>query len=165
MAPVAQGMWYVTRLLNTLMESRYWKDTTVFLTWDDYGGFYDHVPPPVVDAEGYGPRVPTLIISPYAKPGYIAHDVYDFTSMLKFIEYRWGLSHLTARDGHADDMRDVFDFDEKPNLPLVISIPPNLTEVKGMTHGQNCEYVPLAPVDLAEPTFGWPQPTREPRPQ
>jgi phospholipase C len=163
MVPVAQGMWYVTSLLNALMESPYWKDTVVFLTWDDYGGFYDHVPLPIVDAYGYGPRVPTLVISPYAKPGYISHNVYDFTSMLKFIEQRWGLSHLTARDGRADDMRDVFNFGPKPNPPLVIPIPPNLPEVRGITNGQNCEYVPFGPVDLTNPTFHWPREGSKPR--
>jgi phospholipase C len=92
-APVAQGMWYVTNLLNALMQSPYWKDTVVFLTWDDYGGFYDHVPPPMMDVFGYGPRVPTIVISPYAKPGYISHYTYDFTSPLKFIEERFHLPH------------------------------------------------------------------------
>ena len=77
------------------MGSPYWKDTVVFLAWDDYGGFYDHVPPPIVDSFGYGPRVPALVISPYAKPGYISHFTYDFTSILKFIEVRFGLPHLT----------------------------------------------------------------------
>jgi len=123
----ARGMWYVTRLVNALMASSYWKDSVIFLTWDDYGGFYDHVFPPDVDAFGYGPRVPMIVISPYAKPGYIADGVYDFTSVLKFIEERWGLSHLTARDGKARDMRDVFDFDQKPNPPLVIPVPENLS--------------------------------------
>jgi phospholipase C len=124
--PVANGMWYVTRLVNALMESPYWKDTLVVLTWDDYGGFYDHVPPPTVDAYGYGPRVPTLFLSPYAKPGYISHYVYDFTSVLKFIEERWGLPHLTARDDRANDLRDVFDFEQTPNPPLVIPVPKGL---------------------------------------
>ena len=115
LAPVAKGMWYVTGLLNALMGSPYWKDTVVFLAWDDYGGFYDHVPPPIVDAFGYGPRVPAIVISPYAKPGYISHFIYDFTSVLKFIEVRFGLPHLTARDGLANDMHDCFDFNQEPN--------------------------------------------------
>lgn len=125
-APVAQGMWYVTRLLNALMQSPYWKDTVVFLSWDDYGGFYDHVAPPDVDAFGYGPRVPTIVISPFAKAGYIAHKTYDFTSVLKFIEVRFGLPHLTTRDRGANAMLDCFDFGKKPTPALVIPIPPNL---------------------------------------
>jgi phospholipase C len=125
-APVAQGMWYVTKLVNALMQSPSWKDSVIFITWDDFGGFFDHVAPPEVDAYGYGPRVPTIVISPYAKPGYISHYVYDFTSMLKFIEDRFGLPNLTVRDGRADNMLDCFDFDQPPNPPLLIPIPESL---------------------------------------
>lgn len=143
-APVAQGMWYVTKLVNALMESSYWKDTVIFLTWDDYGGFYDHAQPPMIDAYGYGPRVPTIVISPYARRSYISHHIYDFTSMLKFIEMRFGLPHLTQRDNHADDMQDCFDFSKEPNPPLVISVPANLTSVTG--RGNFCTYPPSIPV-------------------
>ncbi|MGH9432670.1 MAG: phospholipase C [Terriglobia bacterium] len=125
--PVAQGMWYVTRLVNDLMKSRYWANSVIFLTWDDYGGFYDHVPPPQVDAFGCGPRVPLLIISPYAKQGYITHQTGDFTSLLRFIEERFGLRYLTARDHFANDMTDAFDFSQTPNPPLVIAVPQGLT--------------------------------------
>ncbi len=126
-APIAEGMWHVTKLINALMKSPYWKDSVVFLTWDDYGGYYDHVPPPEVDAFGYGPRVPMIVISPYAKPSYIAHNTYDLTSVLKFIEVRWNLGHLTARDDRARGMFSAFDFNQTPNPPLVIPIPSNLT--------------------------------------
>ena len=122
----ADGMWYVTKLVNALMASPYWKDSVIFLTWDDYGGFYDHVPPPEMDAYGLGPRVPMLVISPYAKPGYISRYTYEFCSVLKFVEERWKLRHLTARDHWANDMRDCFDFDQEPAAPLLISIPSNL---------------------------------------
>lgn len=150
-APVAQGMWYVTKLVNALMESPSWKDSVIFLTWDDYGGFYDHVPPPTVDAFGYGPRVPTIVISPYAKPGHISHHIYDFTSMLKFIEERWSLQHLTARDGRANNMADCFDFEQKPNAPLIIPVPPDLSAVRGRTSGPICNFIPFVSTDLAEP--------------
>ena len=143
-APVAQGMWYVTNLLNALMKSPYWKDTAVFLTWDDYGGFYDHVPPPPVDAFGYGPRVPTIVISPYAKSGYVSHYVYDFTSTLKFAEERWGLKHLTARDHFADDMRDCFNFEQTPIPPLVIPVPPDFVTVTGSS--PYCLYESRVPI-------------------
>jgi phospholipase C len=141
--PVANGMWYVTRLVNALMESRYWHDALVVLTWDDYGGFYDHVPPPTVDAFGYGPRVPALFLSPYAKPGYISHYVYDFASVLKFIEERWGLGHLTARDDRANDLRDVFDFQQTPNPPLVTPLP---KDFHPQTVEPFCEYPPSVPL-------------------
>ncbi len=142
--PVAQGMWYVTKLVNALMQSPYWKDSVVFLTWDDYGGFYDHVPPPLVDAYGYGPRVPAIVISPYAKRGFIAHHVYDFTSTLKFIEVRWNLGHLTARDDRALDMSDCFNFNQPANPPLIISIPKNLPSV--MDPKDYCLYPASVPI-------------------
>ena len=122
----ADGMWYVTKLVNALMESPYWRDSVIFLTWDDYGGFYDHVAPPEIDAEGLGPRVPMLVISPYARPNYVSHYAYEFSSVLRFIEERWGLHHLTPRDHWANDMRECFDFGQQPNSPLTIPIPPNL---------------------------------------
>jgi len=123
--PLDQGMWYVTRIINALMKSPDWGSTAVFLTWDDYGGFYDHVPPPEVDAYGYGPRVPMLVISPYAKRDYVSHYTYDFTSVLKFIEERWSLPHLTARDDRANDMRDCFNFDRPPRdtHELIMEVP------------------------------------------
>jgi phospholipase C len=155
-APVAQGMWYVTKLVNALMDSPYWKDCVIFLTWDDYGGFYDHVPPPMMDSYGYGPRVPMLIISPYAKPDYISHRTYDFTSPLRFIEERFGLGHLTARDHRADDMRDAFDFNQQPNGPLVIPVPSKLPSSKGE---QFCTYPPLVPLprEVRAPAGGPPR--------
>lgn len=121
--PLKQGMWYVTRLINTVMQSPYWKNSVIFLCWDDYGGFYDHVTPPEVDAYGYGPRVPMIVISPYAKPDYISHETYDLTSVLKFIEVRWHLKHLTMRDHGANDMLDCFDFNQVPVTPLVFHVP------------------------------------------
>lgn len=120
-ADARQGMWHVTHLVNALMNSPYWKDSVIILTWDDYGGFYDHVPPPNVDKYGYGPRVPALIISPYAKGGVICHTHFDFTSPLKLIEERFGLEPLTERDAKAADMLDCFDFQQKPLEPDVIT--------------------------------------------
>jgi phospholipase C len=93
----------------------------VFLTWDDFGGFYDHVPPPVVDNFGFGPRVPLLIISPLAKPGYVTHTTLEFSSVLKFIEQRFGLDALTARDSQSNDLLDSFDFTQDPLPPLVLN--------------------------------------------
>lgn len=120
-ADSARGMWHVTQLVNSIMQSRYWKDTAIIVTWDDFGGFYDHVAPPAVDAYGLGPRVPALIISPYAKPGYICHTQYDFTSPLKLVEERYGLAPLTQRDRKANDLTDCFDFNQKPLAPDVIT--------------------------------------------
>ena len=141
--PLAQGMWYVTRVVNALMQSPYWKNTVIFLSWDDYGGFYDHVPPPEVDAYGYGPRVPNLVISPYAKANFVSHYTYDLTSILKFIEVRWHLKHLTPRDGRANSMADCFDFNQAPLPPEVIPVPTGLKSVLYPVHITYPPYVHL----------------------
>jgi phospholipase C len=142
--PVPQGMWYVTRLINALMKSKYWANSVVFLTWDDYGGFFDHVPPPEVDAFGYGPRVPLLVISPYAKPGYVTSELGGFSSILKFMEERFKLQHLTKRDDYASDMSDAFDFNQNPNPPLIIPVPANLPPSHYREY--NCGYPPSVPI-------------------
>lgn len=120
-ADSARGMWHVTGLINAVMQSPAWSNSVIIVTWDDFGGFYDHVPPPQVDKYGYGFRVPALIISPWAKPGYICHVHYDFTSPLKLIEDHFGLPSLASRDHDANDMLDCFDFQQKPNPPDVIT--------------------------------------------
>jgi phospholipase C len=117
------GMWYTTNFINALMKSPYWKNTLLVVTWDDYGGFYDHVAPPQVDKYGYGPRVPTIIISPYAKTGYIDHTRYDFTSVLRTIENRFKLQPLTSRDSEATDLRNSMNFNQQPLPPFLITNP------------------------------------------
>lgn len=120
-ADSARGMWHVTGLVNAVMSGPAWKDSVIIVTWDDYGGFYDHVPPPQVDKYGYGFRVPALIISPWSKPGFICHVHYDFTSPLKLIEDHYGLPPLATRDEAANNMLDCFNFKQKPNPPDVIT--------------------------------------------
>jgi phospholipase C len=109
---------WTTDIVNAVMDSPMWKDTAIFITWDDYGGFYDHVPPPQVDRFGFGFRVPLLTISPYAKPGYIDSQLGEFSSVLRFIEDNWGLSQLTHRDRDAFNLSYVFDFEQEPRAPL-----------------------------------------------
>jgi phospholipase C len=96
--------------VNAIMRSRFWKDTAIIVTWDDFGGFYDHVAPPRTSRWGLGPRVPALIISPYARRGHVDHTVYDFTSVLAFIEERFVLQPLTDHDASANPLRGSFDF-------------------------------------------------------
>ena len=103
------------------MKGPNWNSTVVFLLWDDFGGFYDHAPPPALDIYGLGPRVPLLIISPWVKPGSVVHTQYEFSSMLKFVETIFGLPALTQRDAQAADMLDAFDFAQQPLPPLVLS--------------------------------------------
>jgi phospholipase C len=97
-------------IVNKLGDSGYWGGVAVFVTYDDYGGFYDHVAPPQVDQFGYGFRVPCLVISPFAKAGFIDSTVNDHTSILKFVEERYALSALSTRDAAANGMLEAFDF-------------------------------------------------------
>ena len=119
-ASVCLGENWTVEQLNALMQGPEWNSTVVFLTWDDFGGFYDHVAPPVVDNFGFGPRVPLLIISPWVKPGLITHTTLEFSSVLKFIEQRFDLDPLTQRDQNANDLTGVFDFHQDPLPPLIL---------------------------------------------
>jgi phospholipase C len=115
-----RGENWTVEQLNAVMNGPDWNSTAVFLTWDDFGGFYDHVPPPSLDQFGLGPRVPLLIISPYSRRGYISHTNYEFSSFLAFVEKRFGLPALTKRDQAANNMLDSFDFDQRPLPPLIL---------------------------------------------
>ena len=108
---VCVGENWTVRHVNAIMKSKYWKSTAIFITWDDYGGFYDHVPPPQYDIMGLGPRVPMLIISPWAKQGFVDKTEYEFSSVLKFMETVFGLECMTPRDCQADNMLNAFDFE------------------------------------------------------
>jgi phospholipase C len=110
--------WTVDQL-NAIMQGPDWSTTAVFITWDDFGGFYDPVAPQNPDYYGYGPRVPMLIISPYSNPGAVVHTPYEFSSVLKFVETRYNLSSLMLRDADAADMTDAFNFTQTP-LPALI---------------------------------------------
>jgi phospholipase C len=139
-ARVSVGQDHVTRVINAIMSSKDWNSTAIFLAWDDWGGFYDHVKPPRVDGQGYGLRVPGLVISPYARRGYVDHQVLSFDAYLKFIEDDFmGGQRIGPGDGRPDGRPDVrenakqlgnllkdFDFTQKPRKPLLLPrIPPN----------------------------------------
>jgi phospholipase C len=158
---IAAGMDYVTSIVNLVMASPYWNNTAIFLTWDDWGGFYDHVVPPIADRnvtktpiQGFGIRVPGLLISPYAKPGYIDHSVYSDDSYATFLEdlFAGGARLNPAQLGNPDNrptIRDAltsvksirgksvslgnlmneFDFRQTKLSPLILSalIPANIT--------------------------------------
>jgi phospholipase C len=117
---VCIGENWTVQMLNALMQGPDWSSTAVFLTWDDFGGFYDHVPPQHIDTYGLGFRVPLLIISPYAKKNAIDHTPYEFSAMLRFAEDILGLSTLTSRDKRANTMMGAFDFTQSPRSPLVL---------------------------------------------
>jgi phospholipase C len=134
-ASIAAGQAYVTTLINAAMKSPDWYSTAIFLTWDDWGGFYDHVAPPVVDENGYGLRVPGIVISPYAKQGYIDHQVLSHDAYAKFIEdvFLNGDRIDPKTDGRPDsrpsvrenmpqlgDLSSDFDFSQTPRAPLIL---------------------------------------------
>ncbi|WP_426997068.1 alkaline phosphatase family protein [Pseudarthrobacter sp. N5] len=138
-ARISTGQAYVTGLINTIMTGPDWDSTAIFLSWDDWGGFYDHVAPPAVDGNGYGLRVPGMVISPYAKKGYVDHQVLSHDAYLKFIEddFLHGQRLDPATDGRPDprpgvrednpqlgDLTNDFDFNQPPADPMVL---PNAT--------------------------------------
>ena len=132
--------WFV-RNMNALMQGPDWSSTAVFLVWDDFGGFYDHVAPPQIDPFGLGPRVPFLIISPYARRGYISHTTYSFESILKTFEEIANVPLLSARDRTLPDTLDSFDFNQRPAPPLIL---PQRSCPAGPTKAQFERYLPAA---------------------
>jgi phospholipase C len=139
---ISDGVAYVTSLVNAVMRGPDWNSTAIFLAWDDWGGFYDHVVPPKVDANGYGLRVPGLVISPYAKKGYIDHQTLSFDAYNKFIEddFLGGQRLDPATDGRPDprltvredapslgDVAADFDFNQKPRPPRLLPVRPKTT--------------------------------------
>jgi len=110
------GPQWVASIVNAIGKNKtLWDSTAIFVTWDDWGGYYDHVVPPSVDWDGLGIRVPLIVLSPYAKQGYITHAQYDFASILKSIEGWQGLPAMTARDKAASAVwSDMFDFTQSP---------------------------------------------------
>ncbi len=104
------GPSWVASIVNAIGSSKYWGNTAIIITWDDWGGFYDHVPPPHRDLYALGPRVPLIVVSPYAKRGYVSHTVHEFGSVLHFVEEVYGLPSLGNADAYGDDFADCFDF-------------------------------------------------------
>src|SRR5207245_830667 len=107
---VVAGAAWTVQTISAIQASSAWPSTAVLLTWDESGGFYDHVPPPQVDEWGYGFRVPMIVISPFAKRGWVDHDVMDHTSILKFIAANWELPYLTERQARAGNLTTAFEF-------------------------------------------------------
>jgi phospholipase C len=137
---VGAGQAYVTGLINAIMQGPDWGSTAIFLTWDDWGGFYDHVVPPQVDQNGYGLRVPAMVISPYARQGFIDHQVLSHDAYAKFIEddFLGGQRLDPATDGRSDprpdvreslsrlgDLRADFDFNQRPLPPVILEEHPS----------------------------------------
>jgi len=115
------GEGWTVQIINAIMNSPFWNSTAIFLTWDDFGGFYDHVPPPTVDYFGLGIRVPLIVISPYAKGGTIQHGIHDVSSILRFAEKVFNLPPITQRDKQANNLMDMFNFNQQPLAPLILT--------------------------------------------
>ncbi|MBV8332380.1 MAG: hypothetical protein JO192_06550 [Candidatus Eremiobacteraeota bacterium] len=122
------GPSWVAAVVNTIGKSPYWKDTAIFVLWDDFGGWFDHVPPPQLDFKGLGIRVPCLIISPYSPRGSVVHTQYEFGSVLRFVEQVYNLPALgTVAEGYSDARAaspfDAFDFTQPPRAFRAIPAP------------------------------------------
>jgi phospholipase C len=118
------GPSWVASIVNAVGESKYWDSTAIFVLWDDWGGLYDHVPPPYEDYDGLGFRVPLIVISPYAKKNYVSHVQYETASVLRFVEDNFGLGQLAAADTRAaDPATDCFDFTQSPRPFVPIKAP------------------------------------------
>jgi phospholipase C len=141
-SPVSFGQSYVTSLINAVMKGGDWASTAIFLAWDDWGGFYDHVVPPTVDQNGYGLRVPGILISPYARHGFIDHQVLSFDAYDKFVEdvFLNGQRLDPRTDGRPDPRPNVreneailgnlvseFDFNQTPTPPVLLPVHPVTT--------------------------------------
>ena len=159
------GEAYSSSIINAVMHSPLWPSTAMFFTYDEHGGYYDHVPPPPAIApdsiapritvppdqpgafDRYGMRVPGIVISPFAKANYVSSVVHDHTSILKFIETKWNLEAMTYRDANADDLLDCFDFDA-----VDFREPPGLPSPGVPATGSTCSAVPLPPTAPAAVT-------------
>ncbi len=118
---IRAGQRFVKTLITELMRSDAWNSAAFMWTYDDWGGWYDHVPPPRVDEYGYGFRVPALLVSAYARRGHVNSTELDYTSILKFIEENWGLKPLAERDAKANSIAGAFDFTREPREPVFLS--------------------------------------------
>jgi phospholipase C len=136
---VSRGQTYVTGLIDTVMQSPQWNSTAIFVAWDDWGGLYDNARPPHVDGLGYGLRVPALMISPYARQGFIDHQTLSFDAYAKFIEadFLGGRALNPKTDGRPDPRPDVreslsilgslsreFNFKQSPRKPAILPVHP-----------------------------------------
>jgi phospholipase C len=120
-ASICQGENWTVQQVNAIMHSKFWKSTAIVLTWDDFGGFYDHLAPPVINNIGFGPRVPTIVISPYARAHSVNHTTYDFSSMIRFTEDAFHLQHLPTYDPSIASIRGMFDFHQASLAPYILS--------------------------------------------
>jgi len=135
------GPQWVASVVSAIGASKYWNDTVVFVLWDDWGGWYDHVSPPQLDTMGLGFRVPLIVVSPYARRGYVSHVQHEFGSVLRFIESVYGVPQLAASDARADDLSDCFDFAQPVRPFAALRVPARRANAR------------LRPASLAAPDY------------
>ena len=123
------GPSWVASVVNAIGTSKYWQSSAIFVVWDDWGGWYDHVAPKIFNSYELGFRVPLIVISPYAKAGYISRAPHEFGSFLHFTEERYGLRSLGYSDSRADDLTDCFDFTQTPLTYHIVSAPVSRTQL------------------------------------
>jgi phospholipase C len=132
------GPSWVASIVNEIGQSAYWSDTAIFIVWDDWGGFYDHAPPPsIFNSYELGMRVPFIVVSPYAKPGYVSKVDHEFGSILHYIEEDYSLGSLGFTDARADDLSDCFNYLQTPNVfhPIAAHLGPKHFLRAGAVHG------------------------------
>ncbi len=132
--PHGYGPSWVAALVNAVGQSKFWDSTAIFIQWDDWGGLYDHVPPPYLDRDSLGFRVPLIVLSPYAKKNYVSHVRYETASVLRFAEDLWGLGQLAPADRRANSpAADCFDFTQNPHhwIHVKAPLPPKFFERQG----------------------------------
>jgi phospholipase C len=168
-ASICDGENDTVNMMNSIMQnSNLWASTAVVLTWDDFGGFYDHVAPPSFSYNtrlGYGFRVPTIMISPYARSGFIDHTTYSQPSILKFVENNFNLPSLTSVDADANDLAGMLDYQQQPLPPLVLAQrncpgAPTLTPTPTSTPGSTPTPTPTSTVTSTPAATGTPTATQ-----
>jgi phospholipase C len=117
------GPHWVTSVINAVGNSKYWNDTAIIVLWDDWGGFYDPVPPSQINYTSLGMRIPLIAISPYARPKSISSTEYQYGSILRFIEQTFGLGSLGSTDATSNSLADMFDLTQKPTPYVTEKLP------------------------------------------
>jgi phospholipase C len=155
-SPTAED--FSVQTINDIMSSDYWKDTAIIITYDESGGYWDHVAPPQLQAgpdglAGAGPRIPAIVISPYSKRNYVGHEQYDTTSILKFIEWNWGVDALNNRDANANNLLDLMDFSRPDFAPYMYPLQEMHTNPFGTAASVQFNNAPLAQTIQGEYSF------------
>jgi phospholipase C len=142
----ATGPAWIASVVNAIGQSQFWNSTAIFIVWDDWGGWYDHVPPPVLPSNRYfalGLRVPVIVVSPYARTAYVSHVTHTTGSILRFTEEVLGLPSLGEEDARSDDFSDAFDFSQAPTPFTPFAQARSKAEIKRAAGNSSMKSAPL----------------------